>query len=143
MNTHIKGDIAVACCIKLLTINEYVIFKSLSEYLPYDILVTKDHTSFKRIQIKYSSMKEGIFNLRLRNIHTNGSGVQHKQVDLSKIDWFMVYCPETDLVYTIPSNEVKEGATEMTFRVEAPKNGQVKGIRFAKDYETLPKELQC
>jgi len=46
---------------------------------------------------------------------------------------FGVYCSELNKVYLVPVMDV--GTTQASLRLEAPKNGQVKGIRLASEYE--------
>ena len=47
---------------------------------------------------------------------------------------FIVHCPETDRIYAVPVRE-SGVLTEASLRVTAPANGQMKGIRWASDYE--------
>jgi hypothetical protein len=54
-------------------------------------------------------------------------------------DAFGVYCPETDRVYLVPVDTV--GPNCATLRVEAPRNNQSKGVRWASDYELRPAGL--
>ena len=48
------------------------------------------------------------------------------------VDLFGVYCPGTQQVYLVPIEDVPERAASL--RVVPPKNGQTRGIRWAKDY---------
>jgi hypothetical protein len=56
------------------------------------------------------------------------------------IDSFGVYCPSTNEVYLVPIEDVPGRAAYL--RVEPTKNGQAKGVRWAKDYVIWP-ESQC
>lgn len=43
------------------------------------------------------------------------------------------YCPDTDRIYAVP---VADAANTLgTLRVDPPRNGQAKGVRWAVDYE--------
>ena len=48
------------------------------------------------------------------------------------VDLFGVYWADTDQVYLVPITDVPERAASL--RVVPPKNGQTRGIRWAKDY---------
>jgi PD-(D/E)XK endonuclease len=48
------------------------------------------------------------------------------------VDLFGVYCAGTGQVYLVPIADVPEKAAYL--RVEPPKNGQTRGVRWAKDY---------
>ncbi len=50
-----------------------------------------------------------------------------------EIEYFAVYCPDTDGVYFISIDEATSG--DGCLRVEAPLNNQTKRIRWARDYE--------
>lgn len=52
---------------------------------------------------------------------------------LNEIDIFLVYSPDTNKVYQIPIDEISR--TEIYLRLSPTRNGQTKGVRWAKDYE--------
>ena len=59
---------------------------------------------------------------------------------LGQIEEFAVYCPATEGVYLIPINDVL-ARTGAYLRVETPRNGQHKRIRWAKDYQVA--QIRC
>ena len=48
------------------------------------------------------------------------------------VDYFGVYCPDTDAVYLVPISDVPDRGA--CLRVKPTKNNQAKGVRWAKDY---------
>jgi hypothetical protein len=48
-------------------------------------------------------------------------------------DYFGVYCPELGTSYLVPVEDV--GNVEGALRVEPTRNGQLTGVRWAKNYE--------
>jgi PD-(D/E)XK endonuclease len=52
------------------------------------------------------------------------------------VDFFGVYCPGTEEVYLVPIGDVPERAASL--RVEPPRNGQTRNVRWAKDYVIWP-----
>ena len=62
----------------------------------------------------------------------NGKKVQ---VDVSKIDLWAIYCPDTDAVYYVPT-EIVLGKTYIYLRIDEPikKNNK---MHFAKDFSEL------
>jgi hypothetical protein len=59
-----------------------------------------------------------------------------RKVYVGDADVFLVYCHALKKCYKIPvTAEVKR---TMTLRLESPKNGQTKGVRWAKDFEFMP-----
>ena len=55
--------------------------------------------------------------------------------DLSLIDVFAVYCPETDSVYYISSKDIGANTRAFNLRVGIPGNNQVKDIRVADEFK--------
>ena len=48
------------------------------------------------------------------------------------VDYFGVYCPDTDAVYLVPITDVPDRGA--CLRVKPTKNNQAKGVRWAMDY---------
>jgi hypothetical protein len=48
------------------------------------------------------------------------------------VDYFGVYCPDTDAVYLVPITDVPDRGA--CLHVNPTKNNQAKGVRWAKDY---------
>ncbi len=57
-----------------------------------------------------------------------------------QVDAFAVYCPRTADVYLIPIEDVPR--EEATLRIDPPRNGQSKLIRFASDYAIARVDVQ-
>jgi hypothetical protein len=61
--------------------------------------------------------------------HTGNVPVDYRD----QIDAFAVYSPELDRVYLVPVRDAP--VRGCTLRLDAPRNGQLTGIRWAFDYE--------
>jgi PD-(D/E)XK endonuclease len=48
-------------------------------------------------------------------------------------DIFLVFCPETKRIYSVPVDEAPRRC--MYLRVDRPANGQAQGVNWAKEYE--------
>lgn len=66
---------------------------------------------------------------------TINQGSKSKIERNNETDILAIYCPDTNKCYYINSSEVDK---TIVLRIEASKNNQIKGVRFAKDYENLP-----
>ena len=98
----------------------------------YDFIADKNGQLLK-IQVKTSSMKNGnpdAISFSCRSTHVNCSGVKNVRYSENEIDYFATYW--NGKCYVIP---VQECSAEKTLRFAPPKNGQVKGITFAEEYE--------
>lgn len=95
----------------------------------YDIVVNKDKT-FLKIQVKTAEyIKDGImiFYVEKKN------KIRRKSYSEDDCDYFYLYCLEIEQGYLIPISEVN--MSKFILRQNIPKNNQVKGIHFAKDFE--------
>jgi hypothetical protein len=95
-------------------------------------LVAYDQGSFTRIQCKTGRLRGGCVEFKtcvmdLRR--PNDDGGYHGQIDA-----FAVYCPQNGIVYLVPIAHVT-CTTVGRLRVEPPRNGQTRGVRWARDYE--------
>lgn len=93
-----------------------------------------------KIQVKTSRLSEDssyiIFSCR-SNTKIQGQ-IKHSRYTKDEIDYFATFWD--DRCYLVP---IEETSTEKRLRFEPPKNGQTKGITFAKDYlvEEVLKQL--
>ncbi|MQA75446.1 MAG: hypothetical protein GEU88_14075 [Solirubrobacterales bacterium] len=87
---------------------------------------------FMRAQCKTGRLRRGSVVFRTASVQSNtrGSRCHGYRGDA---DVFLVYCPETDVVYVVPVAESPKG--HMMLRVDRTANGQSERIRWASDYE--------
>ena len=106
-----------------------------TEHSPFDLVIYKDGY-FKRVQVKYRELtSKGILEVRFRSSYCNAKGIVTSVVDKNEIDVYCVYCPQTDECYYF---DPKLFDKSLSLRVEAPKNKQLQGVKFAKDYHEVP-----
>lgn len=125
------GDISEAIVRARFIQNGYIVLMPLNSGLRYDIVVEKDGI-FKRVQIKTGRVLDtGIIRFNSSSLDPK---TRNSQIDYyGDIDWFAVYCPQTEKVYLMNVDEVPPNNGYL--RISPPKNGQKRGIRWAKDYE--------
>ena len=109
-HTKQKGDLGVLKAQVDLFEQGYAILAPLTEHSPFDLVAYRDG-EFRRVQVKY------------------------RKLDKDEVDLYCVYCPDTDECYYL---NPKEFGSNATLRVEAPKNGQMKNVKFAADYRRAP-----
>lgn len=133
-----KGNLTELQC--LTSFYEYGCHVSLpyGENSRYDMIVDVDGRLI-RVQVKTSSLKDGnpeAIEFSCRSSHVNSQGVKSVRYTSEQIDYFATYWEGK--CYLIPVNEC---SVAKTLRFVPPKNGQIKGISFAEDYE-LAKQLE-
>jgi len=133
-DNRVTGDIAESKFVTYCLQNNIEICKPICNGLQYDFVV-KIRDKFKKVQIKSRSLCDGkISDITKYKMQNNR---KKPLIDYTKdgiIDLYIVYCPETDLFYNIPLDELKDQRT-LTLRVNNTKNNQTSGVRYAKNYE--------
>lgn len=131
MTTHDAGNLSLAMVNALLVKRYGYVLLPFGDGCRYD-LAFDDGESIRRVQVKTGWMDGGAiaFNTSSNHYH-RGEGRRDYQ---GEVDFFGVYCPITNEVYLVPIEDVAEANTNARLRVEPARNGQRKGIRWAKDY---------
>ena len=132
LNSKQKGNITeVECMLAFLKLG-YNVLMPYGDCERYDFVVDIEGKLLK-IQVKTSSdshIDEGYIIFKCANKTTKeGQFIRHSYTK-EQIDYFMT--SYNGQCYLIP---VEETSTEKRLRFTPPKNGQLKGISFAKDYE--------
>ncbi len=126
--THIKGLLGELEFSLYLIQKGWSVLKPTNQNSRYDVVLEKDG-KFKRLQIKYCTPNNGVIRLELdrpkRKTRPYGS---------SEIDYIAAYNSRDHKFYLIPISHFRK-QKEIWLRIDKPRNGQNKNIRFASDYE--------
>jgi len=96
--------------------------------LRYDLAFDLDG-QFKRVQCKTGRLVNGVVAFQTANWSRPTSPGRSY---CGEVEYFGVYCPDTEEVYLVPIEDVHDRGAYL--RVEPTRNGQAKGVRWAKDY---------
>ena len=130
-HTKSKGDLAIFKSQLDLYEKGYTVLLPLTEHAPFDLVAYKDY-QFLRIQVKHRHLSEkGTLYIKFSNSYSTKHGVQTKPIDKSQVDYYCVYCPETDLCYYIRPMDFEKS---VTLRVTRAKNNQVNHVVLADNY---------
>jgi hypothetical protein len=128
------GDRSTLAVMTALESEGLTILLPFGENVRYD-LVIDDGKRLSRVQCKTGRLRTGAVRFNACSFYGHHANPLSLSRDyLGEIDYFAVYCPETTGVYLIPIEDIplrRQGA----LRVDPPRNGQRRGIRFAIDYE--------
>jgi hypothetical protein len=134
-HTKEKGDLGVLKAQVDLFEQGFTIFVPQTEHCPFDLVAYKDG-EFHRVQVKYRSIDRfGKIDVKFSTCWTDKHGTHTRPIDKDEIDLYCVYCPESDQCYYLEPGKFGSNAS---LRVEAPKNGQSKGVNFASDFRRVP-----
>ena len=132
--TTTKGDIGVLKSKCSLYEQGFITFSPDTDKLPYDLLVSKND-KFYRVQVKYRELeKNGSINIRFRSICSNTKGARIKQIDKNAVDFYCVYCPQTDECYFFDHKKFNKGIT-LKLKYEGKTN---KTCNYAEDFLKPP-----
>lgn len=132
-NTKDKGNTAEAAVLSDLIRSGYTVLMPFGDNARYD-LVTERNGQYTRIQCKTVRVAGG--SLCFEAASNYGHRGRKSRDYRGDADVFAAYSPETGEIYYVPVMEV--GRTRGTLRISAPKNGQVRGVRHAKDFTHFP-----
>lgn len=135
-HTKDKGDLGVLKAAADLQEKGFSILFPVSEHQHFDLVAYKD-TQFKRVQVKYRSVYKGALTITFKGAFVDKKGIHYNKMHLEEVDVFAVYCPELNQVFYVSATELVDKKT-FALRVEAPKNGQMKGINLSRDYLQVP-----
>jgi hypothetical protein len=134
-HTKDKGDLGVLKAQIDLFEQGFTILVPLTEQLPFDLVAYKEN-EFRRVQVKYRSIDRfGKVDARFSTSWTDRNGTHVSPIDKSEVDLYCIYCPDTDECYYLRPRDL---GSNVSLRVEMPKNGQAKRVNFAADYRRAP-----
>jgi len=132
--THQKGEIAFLRCALRAAEKGMVLSRPTTE-ARYDAILD-DGKELLRVQVKYgdgrSFSTDGAIKVDLRR-KSQSKSAKTRIYTKDEVDAVLAYIPRIDEVVYFPP-KVFSGKPVLQVRVETPKNGQKKGVMFAKDY---------
>ena len=129
LDTKKKGNLTEMQCMSAFMEQGCGVSIPFGDNSKYDFIADVDGHLLK-IQVKTASPKDdNVIKFSCRSTHVNCTGVKHIRYSANDIDYFATYWDNK--CYLVP---VEECSVEKTLRFVPPKNGQIKGITFAKDY---------
>lgn len=129
LDTKKKGNLTEMQCMSAFMAQGCGVSIPFGDNSKYDFIADVDGHLLK-IQVKTASLKDdNAIKFSCRSTHVNCTGIKNIRYSANDIDYFATYWDNK--CYLVP---VEECSVEKTLRFAPPKNGQTKGITFAKDY---------
>lgn len=131
MNSKQKGNITELECMLAFMKLGYNVLTPYGDCERYDFVVNIDN-KFYKIQSKTSSSDDdgASFKFSCRSCNRKDGVIVHHTYTKEEIDYFVTTF--NGIVYLIP---VEECSADKKLRLQPTKNGQVRGVTWAKDYE--------
>ena len=133
-HTKTKGDIGLGCIVVDLMKHDIAPALPMSEHLKFDCIAINEEGKMARVSVKYRTKDaRGNVFLHLKSVYADKRGNHINKHKKSDYECTAIYCPDTDKCYYVRNDELDIGS--ITLRIDKTKNGQVSGIKWAKDYE--------
>jgi PD-(D/E)XK endonuclease len=132
-DTKAIGDMSELEAARALARAGYLVSKPLGDSHRYDLIID-DGTVLSRVQVKTGRLRKGAIIFACFSSHSHRGGPSCRPYR-GEIEFFAVYCPETDKVYLLPESDACLSKAHL--RVAPPRNSQRKIVRWASQYELL------
>jgi len=128
-NTKRTGDLSEIMVLGALIRAGYYVSIPFGENHRYDLIAEQNNVLYK-VQVKSGRLRKGAILFACYSMHAHRGGGMRRYA--GEIDLFGVYCADVDSTYLIPLEEI--AAYSGSLRIEPPKNGQAKKVRWADRY---------
>lgn len=132
-NSKSKGDCTEAMVLAALIKQGKVVLLPFGDNQRYDMAIDNLDGTFTRVQCKTARLSTDGSTFAFKACSTYAHRGRTSKSYRGQADVFGVYCPTLDKVYLVPVGNCGEAL--VTLRVGGTRNGQVKGVRLAKDFE--------
>lgn len=127
------GDRSTLAIMAALRELGYALWVPFGENTRVDVVID-DGEKLARVQCKTGRLRQGAVRFKACSTSAHHKRPATQRDYLGQIDFWAVYCPETAGVYLIPTEDAPVRRTG-ALRLDPPRNGQRKRIRFAADYQ--------
>jgi hypothetical protein len=132
LTTNQKGALAEAAVIYECAKLGVPVAKPLDDQR-YDLILDLE-TRVLRVQCKWSARIGDVIVVRTRTCRRGREGLIHRPYLPGEIDAVAAFCAENETCYLLPT-ELSVGRAAVQLRLEATRNNQASGIRWARDFE--------
>jgi hypothetical protein len=131
-----KGAAAEAAITAMTIELGLVVLRPLCEGSRYDLMIDLE-PELLRVQCKMARRVSGVLSVRLQTSRYTPSGYVRTSYTAAEVDVIAAYSPELRRGFLIPIQEAS-GRRSIHLRLDATKNNQAEGIKWARDYEFAP-----
>jgi hypothetical protein len=131
-----KGAAAEAAITAAVIQLGLTVLRPLCEGRRYDLIVDLE-PALLRVQCKLARRVRGVLTINLQTCRHTPRGYIRTSYSASEIDAVAVYSAELNRSFLLPVAEVS-GMRDVSLRLDATRNNQALGVRWASDYELEP-----
>jgi hypothetical protein len=131
-----KGAAAEAAITAMTIELGLVVLRPLCEGSRYDLMIDLE-PELLRVQCKMARRVSGVLSVRLQTSRYTPGGYVRTSYTAAEVDAIATYSPELRRGFLIPIEEAS-GRRSIHLRLDATRNNQAEGIKWAHDYEFAP-----
>jgi hypothetical protein len=128
-----KGAVAEAGITSMVIQLGLTVLRPLCEARRYDLAIDLE-PELLRVQCKLARPVSGVLSVRLKTNRLTPAGYVSTSYSAAEVDAIAAYSPELHRGFLIPIAEAA-GRTAVHLRLDRARNNQVRGIKWARDYE--------
>jgi hypothetical protein len=131
--TTAKGEVGEAMILADLQRQGHGVAIPFGHDLPFDLIVVRQEDgALEKVQCKYTTSDGRVI---LAKVTSSSAWVSHRYTK-DEVDWIAIYDATTNQCFYLPSYEW-DGQIMVNLRLMPTANGQLKGVRFARDFVRL------
>lgn len=139
-NPNKKGTLGeIAVCKELLKLG-YEVFVEVGNHSKVDLIVLDEDYKTYKIQVKTVKSKDEI--IEIYSVKSCLNPKYNSTYNIRQVDIFAVYVIDKDFVFYVTSKEILSNSKSSKFRLSESKNGQIKKVRYIKEYLNFEKALR-
>lgn len=132
-NSKHIGELTQAIIMTALLKRGDVVLLPFGDNQRYD-LVIETTQGFQRVQCKTGRLKKGAVEFAVASSRYHRGG--QRSAYTNQIEFFGVYCPKNGKSYLVPAATLPL-RNQCSLRIDPPGNSQIRGIRWASDFELV------
>lgn len=132
LSTTQKGDVGLFVICADLVEKGYTVLLPSGGNPHYDVVIEKEGI-YRRIQVKYSTEKDGVIKVRLFTVGRNGERNLHTA---KNVDIFAIYEPLSKSIYYLNRGELNN-RTMFTLRMRKAKSNRTVDTHMFSDFKEL------
>lgn len=133
MTSKEKGNLGLVKAIAKFIELGYEVFTEVGDNSDIDLIAIKEDKTLKLQAKTTEKVNNGTMTWAIVKNRMNSKGY-HKTFYNNKIDGYVLCCLKNNYIGYMPFNDLTNKYI-ITFRLDKPKNNQLKNVKFAKDYE--------
>ncbi len=119
----------------------YHVFTPAQAYSPYDLVAADADHKLYRVQVKHARRAGNSVSVNLRGSRTNKFGNVARPLNTANIDILAVYCPDTEKVYYVKSNDLPQSVLSIWLKDTHPNPNRKRKPNMAAECEKMPKAV--